>query len=29
MVGAEDMSITGLTYDGETIDVFVDGNFAI
>lgn len=29
MVGAEDMSITGLTYDGETIDIFVDGNFAI
>lgn len=28
MVGAEDLSIIGTTYDGEEIHIFIDGNFA-
>ena len=29
MFGSEDMSVVGLTYDGQTIEVFKDGNFCI
>lgn len=29
MFGSEDMSVVGTTYDGETIEVFKDGNFCI
>ena len=29
MIGTADLSITGVTHDGEEIPVFVDGNFAI
>lgn len=29
MVGTKDLSIRGVTRDGRTVDVFVDGNFAI
>ena len=28
MVGAKDLSITGTTFDGREIPVFIDGNFA-
>jgi aminopeptidase len=28
MVGSADMSITGITADGEEVAVFRDGNFA-
>lgn len=29
MIGSEDMSIVGYTHDGEAIQIFKDGNFAI
>ncbi|MEG1579413.1 MAG: aminopeptidase, partial [Oscillospiraceae bacterium] len=28
MVGTSDLSITGITHDGEEVPVFVEGNFA-
>ena len=28
MVGSSDMTITGITHDGEEVPVFVNGNFA-
>mgnify|MGYP003288977522 CR=1 FL=1 len=29
MIGTKDLSIKGITHDGEEIDIFIDGNFAI
>lgn len=29
MIGTKDLSIKGITHDGEEIDIFIDGNFVI
>lgn len=29
MIGTEDLSIKGITFDGEEVDIFVNGNFVI